>query len=155
MDRFGTEHTANIATFGRLQTKAVIKDVAKILGIEFDEVNAFTKLLPSGPGANIHIEDIFNMPECQSFIKKYPKLFEYASKLEGSPRHVGQHAAGMVVTPPDHPIWSLIPIQQAKKDADGIVGFLTQLEKGPVEELGLQNIMGQSINYRGNCWNVA
>lgn len=156
MDRFGTEHTANIATFGRLQTKAVIKDVAKALGIEFEEVNAFTKLLPSGPGAGIHIEDIFNMPECQSFVKKYPKLFEYAAKLEGSPRHVSQHAAGMVVTPPDHPIWSLIPIQKGKEVAEGMAGFLTQLEKGPVEELGFDvKTTDQSINYRGNCWNVA
>jgi DNA-directed DNA polymerase III PolC len=137
IEKYGTEHTANIATFGRLQTKAVIKDVAKALAIEFDEVNNFTKLLPSGPGASIHIEDIYNMPECQSFVQKYPKLFEYAAKLEGSPRHVSQHAAGIVVSPPDHPIWSLIPIQKAKKEMDGITSYLTQLEKGPVEELGL------------------
>lgn len=138
MDRFGNEHTANIATFGRLQTKAVIKDVAKALGIEFEEVNAFTKLLPSGPGAGIHIKDIYEMPECKAFVNKYPKLFEYAEKLEGSPRHVSQHAAGMVVTPPNHPIWSLIPIQRGKEVADGVSGFLTQLEKGPVEELGFR-----------------
>lgn len=137
MERFGREHVANIATFGRLQTKAVIKDVAKALAVPFDEVNAFTKLLPSGPGANIHITDIYNIPECKYFVDKYPDLFEYAEKLEGSPRHVSQHAAGMVVTPPEHPIWSLIPIQKGKEVVEGVeAGYLTQLEKGPVEELG-------------------
>lgn len=139
IERFGREHVANIATFGRLQTKAVIKDVAKALAIPFDEVNAFTKLLPSGPGANIHISDIYNIPECKYFVDKYPDLFEYAEKLEGSPRHVSQHAAGMVVTPPQHPIWSLIPIQKGKEVVEGVeAGYLTQLEKGPVEELGLR-----------------
>lgn len=138
MERFGREHVANIATFGRLQTKAVIKDVAKVLGIPFEEVNSFTKLLPSGPGANIHISDIYNIPECKYFVDKYPDLFEYASKLEGSPRHVSQHAAGMVVSPPEHPIWSLIPIQLGKEVIEGVeAGYLTQLEKTPVEELGL------------------
>lgn len=137
MERFGQEHTANIATFGRLQTKAVIKDVGKALGIPFEDVNAFTKLLPSGPGASIHVDEVMEMPETQYFVNKYPKLFEYAAKLESSPRHVSQHAAGMVVSPPEHPIWSLIPIQKGKEIADGVSGYLTQLEKGPVEALGL------------------
>ncbi|AEO93590.1 DNA polymerase [Bacillus phage G] len=137
MERFGQEHTANIATFGRLQTKAVIKDIGKAMNIPFEEVNAFTKLLPSGPGASIHIHEVVDMPEAQFFVNKYPLLFEFAAKLESSPRHVSQHAAGMVVSPPEHPIWSLIPIQKGKEVADGVAGYLTQLEKGPVEALGL------------------
>lgn len=138
MEKHGREHTANIATFGRLQTKAVIKDVAKAMAIPFEEVNAFTKTLPSGPGASIHVKDIITNPEYSSFVNKYPDLFEYASKLEGSPRHVSQHAAGMVVSPPEHPLWSLIPIQRGKEVVDGLeAGYLTQLEKGPVEQLGL------------------
>lgn len=137
MERFGHEHTANIATFGRLQTKAVIKDVGKAMGIPYEDVNAFTKLLPSGPGASIHVDEVIDMPEARDFTRKYPKLFEYAAKLESSPRHVSQHAAGMVVSPPEHPIWSLIPIQKGKEVADGVAGYLTQLEKTPVEQLGL------------------
>ena len=137
MERFGQEYTANIATFGRLQTKAVIKDVAKAMGIPFEEVNAFTKLLPSGPGASISVEEVVEMPETQYFVNKYPQLFKYAANLEGSPRHVSQHAAGMVVSPPEHPIWTLIPIQKGKEVVDGVAGYLTQLEKGAVEQLGL------------------
>ncbi|MNB98490.1 DNA polymerase III subunit alpha [compost metagenome] len=139
MERFGKEHVANIATFGRLQTKAVIKDVGKVMGIPYEDVNNFTKLLPSGPGANIHISDIYHIPECKPFVDKYPDLFQLAGKLEGSPRHVGQHAAGMVVSPPEYPIWSLIPIQRGKEVIEGVeAGYLTQLEKGPVEDLGLK-----------------
>lgn len=138
MEKHGREHTANIATFGRLQTKAVIKDVAKAMAIPFEEVNAFTKLLPSGPGASIHVHEIKDNPEFSFFVNKYPDLFEYAAKLEGSPRHVSQHAAGMVVSPPEHPLWSLIPIQKGKEVIEGVeAGYLTQLEKGAVEELGL------------------
>lgn len=138
MEKHGREHTANIATFGRLQTKAVIKDVAKAMGIAFEEVNSFTKILPSGPGANISIKDIVENPEYSEFVNKYPKLFEYAEKLEGSPRHVSQHAAGMVVSPPEYPLWSLIPLQKGKEVIEGVeAGYLTQLEKGPVEQLGL------------------
>lgn len=138
MERYGREHVANIATFGRLQTKLVIKDVAKAMGIEYEEVNNFTKLLPSGPGSSIHINDIVNIPECRPFVNKYPDLFEHAANLEGSPRHVSQHAAGMVVSPPEYPLWSLIPLQRGKEVVEGVeAGYLTQLEKEPVEKLGL------------------
>lgn len=137
-EKYGKEHVANIATFGRLQTKAVIKDTAKVMGIPFEEVNNFTRILPSGPANSLHVSEIVEKDEYRDFVKKYPALFEYASKLEGSPRHVSQHAAGMVVSPPEHPIWSLIPIQKGKEVVEGIeAGYLTQLEKEPVEKLGL------------------
>jgi DNA polymerase-3 subunit alpha len=89
----------------------------------------------------MHVEDILKIQDCKPFVDKYPKLFEYAIKLEGSPRHVSQHAAGIVVSPPNHPIWSLIPIQNGKEVLEGVeAGYLTQLEKEAVEKLGLNNI---------------
>ena len=137
-EKHGKEHVANIATFGRLQTKAVIKDVAKAMSIPFEEVNNFTRVLPSGPMNSIHVHEIVDKEEYQYFVKKYPSLFDYASKLESSPRHVSQHAAGIVVSPPEHPIWSLVPVQRGKEVLEGVeAGYLTQLEKEPVEKSGL------------------
>lgn len=116
-----------------MQTKAVIKDISKIMGIPFDEVNAFTKLLPSGPGADINIKEILENPEYNTlpFVRRYPEVFEHAMLLEGSPRHVSQHPAGIAVSP--SPVWDVLPVYKGKPikldDGTEIVGNLSQFEK--------------------------
>lgn len=147
-EKYGKDNCCNILTFGRLQTKAIIKDIGKVLGIPFDEVNSFTKLLPSGPAAtNFSIEEILTNPEYSSlpFVKKYPELFEHAKVLEGSPRHVSQHPAGIAVAP--KPVHNICPTYYGKpidiSATEQFVGNRCQLEKEQAEMIGL-NISGSS-----------
>ncbi len=133
-EKYGKENCCNVLTFGRLQTKLVIKDIAKCMDIPYEEVNAFTKLLPAGPAATgFSISDILDNPEYSqlAFVKKYPELFKHAALLEGSPRHVSQHPAGIAVTP--KPVYEICPVYYGKPipldNGDEFVGNRCQLEK--------------------------
>ena len=145
-EKYGKDNCCNILTFGRLQAKAVIKDIAKVMEIPYDEVNQFTKLLPSGPAANdFSIDEILNNPEYNnlSFVRRYPELFEHAKLLEGSPRHVSQHPAGIAIAP--KPVHEICPVYYGKpielSNGDQYVGNRSQFEKEQCETAGL-NITG-------------
>ena len=104
------------------------------MGIPYEEVNSFTKLLPAGPAAsNFSIDEILTNPEYSnlSFVKKYPELFEHAKKLEGSPRHVSQHPAGIAVAP--KPVHEICPTYYGKpidiSPTEQFIGNRCQLEK--------------------------
>lgn len=130
--KYGKEHCCNIATFGRLQVKAVIKDIAKALGVPFEEVNEITKGIPKDIK---HITELKELPEFDPFFKKYPAILKHALKLEGSPRHVSQHPAGICITPVA--ITDLLPVQNAKETEEGVEpGFLSQFEKDQTEQCG-------------------
>ena len=140
-EKYGKENCCNIMTFGRLQTKAVIKDIAKVLDIPYEEVNAFTGQLPSGPGVDMSIDVITTDPQyCNlPFVKKYPELFKHAKILEGSPRHVSQHAAGIAITP--KPVYEIAPVYYGKEIELGggevFKGNRSQVEKEQCESLGI------------------
>lgn len=151
-EKYGKENCCNVLTFGRLQTKAVIKDIAKVLDIPYEEVNAFTKLLPAGPAANeFHVKDILENPEYSQlpFVVKYKNLFEHAALLEGSPRHVSQHPAGIAITP--KPVHEICPVYYGKpielSNGDQFIGNRSQFEKEQCETVGL-NHMGSSKKVR-------
>ena len=133
-EKYGKENCCNVLTFGREQTKMVIKDIAKCMDIPYEEVNAFTKLLPAGPAATgFTVEDILDNPEYNQlpFVKKYPEVFEHAKLLQGAPRHVSQHPAGIAVAP--RPVHEIAPVYYGKPipldDGTEFVGNRVQLEK--------------------------
>lgn len=150
--KYGKEYCCNIATFGRLQLKAVIKDIAKCMDIPFEKVNEFTKTIPAKVGEKEikHVEDLMEIPELAEFIKTYPDLFEHAKILEGLPRHVSQHPAGICVTP--IPVTDLLPVQNAKETEGGMEpGYLSQFEKDQSEQSGLKiNWSNKSVEIAGN-----
>lgn len=102
--KYGHDQVAGICTFGTLKTKAVLKDVARVLDIPFAESNAISKLIPEGktpdgrkinPMIALEVE-----PELQKFYDRggiYKELFDTAAILEGMNRHVSTHACGMVI----------------------------------------------------------
>ena len=96
-DRYGTEKVAQIITFGTLKAKAVLKDVARVMEIPFDEANEISKSIPKD-AKNLK-DAIEAAPEVQRWKEQYEELFEVAIKLEGLPRHTGIHAAGVVIAP--------------------------------------------------------
>ena len=138
MDKYGKEYCCNIATFGRLQLKAVIKDLAKTFAVPFEEVNEFTRNIPKEiEKMKINITQLYEQfPEAKLFLDKYPEILKHAKKLEGSPRHISQHSAGICISP--IPITDLIAVQNAKDEVDGSESlYMSQFEKGQVGLAGL------------------
>lgn len=96
-NKYGQRNCAQIITFGSMQARLVIRDVARVMGFTPAESNKIAKLIPFG--ANIFAATQ-SVPEIKALIssdQKIKKLFETAKKLEGLKRHTGVHAAGMII----------------------------------------------------------
>lgn len=135
-DRYGHDSTAFIGTFGRLKTKAAIRDVARVMGIDLSIADKLSKMVIVKFGRVHSIEKMMEeVTEFKEIIESDPRLQElagYVSKLENIARHTSTHACGYLVTP--NPITDYVPIQREGKGGDRV---MTQFEGGPLEYLGL------------------
>ncbi len=133
VDRYGGgDYVAQIITFGKLKTRAVIRDVGRALDIPLAEVDIIAKLVP----------DVLNI-SLDAALKQEPKLARMAAEkpmvgelikicrtLEGLPRHASTHAAGVVIG--DRPLVEYLPLYRGKKGE-----VVTQLDMKRVEQIGL------------------
>ncbi|MEE9294943.1 MAG: DNA polymerase III subunit alpha [Phycisphaerae bacterium] len=126
-------HVAQIITFGTLKAKAAVKDVARVMGMGFNEANELTNLIPSE--LNITIDRALEAePELK---KRYDadagvkKILDLARKLEGLSRHAGVHAAGIVVA--DTPLNEYLALYKSANDDQ----IITQFDGTTVELVGL------------------
>ncbi len=98
-EHYGAQSVSQIITYGKLQTRAAIKDVGRVLGMIFSDVDVVTKLIPDK--LNITISEALEMePRLRELIELNPQigtLIELAQKVEGLNRHAGIHAAGVVI----------------------------------------------------------
>lgn len=98
-EHYGVEKVSQIATFGTLKTKAVIKDCARVLDIPFAEANRIAKLIPDE--RKMSVDKALEMSEELREIRDqggvYETLFAVARRLEGLNRHISTHAAGVVI----------------------------------------------------------
>ena len=129
--KYGADRVASISNWSTLSPKVVIKDVARSLNLGGDKSSAFkianhiTSIMPDAKT----IEKAMDMSEeFSSFMKKYPKLYEYASKLQGLTRNWGVHAAGLVIS--DEPLYNFVPL---RIDESGQT--VTQWEKNRCEKM--------------------
>ncbi len=105
-EKYGNHCVSQIITFNRLSSKAVIRDVARVLKIPIPIVNKITKFIPSKFGKVFSIEQALNeVPELK-WVKEsndpdIQNLIKYAKVLEGMNRNSSKHAAGVVITPED------------------------------------------------------
>lgn len=131
-EKYGQGHVAQIATFGTLAAKMALRDVARVFGLNQNEANVWSKAIPSVLG--ITLSEAFKLSKnLQNLVNENEKnklLFDTAKRIEGLPRHVSTHAAGVVIS--DRPLVSLIPLQEGSNDI-----HLTQYAMGNVEEIGL------------------
>jgi DNA polymerase-3 subunit alpha len=133
IDKYGDDHVSQIITFGTLSAKAVIKDVARVLGIDFQLINALSKHLPDTPGISLK-DAVAATPEVQKYFaqgEKERELYTIAQTLEGMPRNAGKHAAGVVIAP--QPLDEIVPLAKDSK-TDSIV---TQYEMTALPKIGL------------------
>lgn len=131
-EKYGKDHVAQINTFGTMAAKAAIRDVGRAMNIPLAEVDKIAKLIPGELGISLE-RAVETSPELRQVIdqeERYQQLMEVAKAIEGMPRHVSTHAAGIVIA--KEPLVNYLPLQ---KTTDG--GVATQFPMQTVEELGL------------------
>ncbi len=99
VQKYGRKNVANIAAYGRMQVKSVIKDISRVKNISLEEVNEITKKIRFDDT----LDDIIEKPEIKKFFDKYSymDLYGLCKKLNGNVRHISQHAAGLIIAPSD------------------------------------------------------
>ena len=133
--KYGADRVAQIITHGKLQARAVLRDVGRALQMPFGQVGKLCALVPNNPANPVTLRQaIDGEPKLQEAAKEEPvvaRLLEIAEKLEGLYRHASTHAAGMVIG--DRPLEELVPLYRDPKSNFPITQFNWKL----VEAAGL------------------
>ena len=131
MRKYGTDHVAQIATFGTMAAKGAIRDVGRAMNFTYAETDIVAKQVPN----TLHItleEAVATSPKLKEMYdsdERVKTLIDMAKRLEGMPRNTSTHAAGVVITA--EPVCSYVPLS---RNDDTIV---TQYTMTTIEELGL------------------
>lgn len=129
-EHYGAEHVAQIVTFGTMAARAAIRDVGRVFGMSYAEVDRVANLVPRALG--VTLADALKQKELKALYvsdANVARLIDTARALEGMPRHASTHAAGVVIT--DREVFSYVPLSV---NGDTIV---TQFDMDTVAELGL------------------
>ncbi len=134
VNKYGKNQVAQIITFGSMAAKSSIRDVSRVLGVPLSTANHMAKLIPEKPGTSLATA-FKEIPELAKFKKAIDspegKVLSLAETLEGSARHTGIHAAGIIIAPDD--ITKYIPVK-VDKESDLLV---TQYDGSVVESVGM------------------
>ena len=136
--KYGSDHVAQIITFGRMKGRQSVKDVGRALGVNYSVMDKTAKLIPAM--AKSLKEALETTPD---FKAQYENdlsvhgIVDTAMNIEGLARHTSQHAAGVVITPV--PITDVVPVKRISTDQniEGVSQIVTQFTMEPVEKLGL------------------
>ncbi|HWH24741.1 MAG TPA: DNA polymerase III subunit alpha, partial [Candidatus Limnocylindria bacterium] len=131
--KYGTDHVAQIITFGTMLARAAIRDVGRVLGFGYGEVDRIAKQVPNQLGIKLDEALQISPPLKESYAAsaEVRRLIDLARQLEGVARNASTHAAGVVIS--RDPLTDLMPLQRAT-NSDGL---MTQYEMHGVEALGL------------------
>ena len=132
-EKYGADKVAQIGTFGTMSSKAVIKDVGRVLGLPYAEVDRLSKMIPSFRGKVFSIEEaVSKVKEIKKRIsenKQLAEVVELARSLENMVRHSSTHAAGVVIS--NEPLADYIPLYRGSKNE-----VVTQFDMSSIEKLG-------------------
>ena len=129
--KYGSDHVAQIATFGTMAARGAIRDVGRALDFSYAETDVVAKQVPSTPHITLR-EAIESSPKLKEMYTQDPRihtLVDTAMSLEGMPRNTSTHAAGVVITA--DPVYTYVPLST---NDDTVV---TQYTMTTIEELGL------------------
>ena len=132
VEKYGSDHVAQIVTFGTLKARGVIRDVGRVMDIPYARCDQIAKMVPNE--LDITIDRALSMnPELKKTYgedEEVHRLIDMAKRLEGLPRQSGMHAAGVVIA--SEPVDEFVPLSRAQ---DGTI--TTQFTMNTLEELGL------------------
>lgn len=131
-EKYGSKSVSQIITYGKLQTRAALKDVGRVLGMTFSEVDLVTKLIPDKLGVTLK-ESIEMEPRLREAMEQNPTvgtLVELALKVEGMVRNAGIHAAGVIIA--DGDLTEKAPMYRGSDDEN-----VVQYDMKHAEKIGL------------------
>lgn len=139
-EKYGSDHVAQIITFGTMAARAAVRDVGRALGMSYSEVDGIAKLIPQFPGSTLAEalkgKELHEIYESSSEVRR---LIDTACALEGMPRHASTHAAGVVIT--SEPLSDIVPLAVN----GGTV--VTQFEMDTVAKVGLVKFDFLALRY--------
>ena len=130
--KYGQDHVAQIITFGTMLARAAIRDVGRVLGHSYGDVDRIAKAVPNQLG--IRLDEALQSAALKEQVDADPgvkRIIDFARHLEGVARNASTHAAGVVIS--REPLTELMPLQKAT-NSDGL---MTQYEMHAIEALGL------------------
>ena len=130
--KYGEANVAQIVTFGTLQARGVIRDVARVMDLPYNVADAIAKQVPMELGMTLDKALAMNpaLRESYESSNEIKYLIDMSRRLEGLPRHTSMHAAGVLISP--RPVDDFVPLNLG---SDGAV--TTQYTMTTLEELGL------------------
>ncbi len=132
---YGDEQVAQIITFGKLQARAAVRDVGRVLGMPYGQVNRVAELIPNNPAKPVTLKEAVDgekkLQELRDTDEAIGRLLEIALQLEGLYRHASTHAAGVVIG--DRKLVDLVPMYRDPREGT----LVTQYNLKWVEQAGL------------------
>ncbi|MBQ3022371.1 MAG: DNA polymerase III subunit alpha [Clostridia bacterium] len=130
IEKYGAENVSQIGTFGTMKARGAIRDCGRVLGMPYGEVDTIAKMVPNDLGMTLDLAlENPKLKEAYESSADIKKLVDTARAVEGLPRNIGTHAAGVVIA--GKKVSSYVPVQRS----EDIIS--TQYTKDTVEELGL------------------
>jgi DNA polymerase-3 subunit alpha len=140
--KYGDDKVAQIVTFGTMGTKAALRDVARVMEIPIPEVDRVAKLVPFVSGRNTSMADALALPDFKKIYDTEPQmreLIDIATKMEGTVRSAGTHAAGVVIS--DRPLIEYLPLHRPTSNSEVTpIKTVTQFEMGILYSLGMLKV---------------
>ena len=135
--KYGNDHVAQIGTFGTMAARGSVRDVARAMGFAYDIGDRISKLIPMGAqGFPMTIDRALNevaeLKELYNSDEETRRIIDMAKKIEGCARHIGVHAAGVVISPT-----ALTDYTALQFDPKGEGKIITQYDMYSIEEAGL------------------
>ena len=134
-EKYGHDRVAQIITFGKLQARAVLRDVGRVLQMPYGQVDRICKLVPNNPANPVTLQQAIDgepqLQEMRASDETVARLIDIALKLEGLYRHASTHAAGVVIG--DRPLDELVPLYRDPRSEMPV----TQFNMKYVEQAGL------------------
>jgi len=117
-EKYGSENVAQVVTFGSLLAKGVLRDVARIFGIDYSEADKFVKLIPDQLGITLEKAKELESKIVETIKQNplYERLYSFGEALEGLKRNTGKHAAGVVIS--DTKLWNKSPLYKQDEHDD-------------------------------------
>ncbi|MCL2018255.1 MAG: DNA polymerase III subunit alpha [Oscillospiraceae bacterium] len=142
--KYGSEHVAQIITFGTMAARAAIRDAGRAMGLPYGKVDSVAKLIPFSTSSSIaaSLEREKELREMRERDGEIASLINTALKIEGMPRHGSIHAAGLVIT--REPVTEFVPVQKNESDS---IEVITQYAMGNLEKLGLLKMDFLGLRY--------
>jgi len=133
--KYGEDKVAQIITFGTMEAKAAIRDVGRVMGMSYGDVDKISKLIPMGTSLDRALETVPELRKMEESDPAVSRLMSTARRLEGVTRNAGTHAAGVIIT--EQPVMNYAPVQ---KDTGGGDKLLIQYDMRNAETIGLMKM---------------